>query len=186
MLKTAVTTTCILLSALPFCSNAIAQSRQTQSREEATKAIRKTAYEMMKAFLTQDVATFKRHSAKRTLDLIELAYQAARQEPRYQEEFQKAGITNTDQFLNYFMLGMATQYLQGMPISPDAAAARVANDSTVTFLSDSEARIVLRGTGFARAKLVSRAWKIDLTDWLKEPVLKEVSNPELRARIKAL
>jgi hypothetical protein len=186
MLKRAITTTCILLSALSFCSNASAQSRQTQSREEATKAIRKTAYEMMKAFLTQDLATFKRHSAKRTLDLIELAYQAARQEPRYQEEFQKAGINNTDQFLNYFMLGMATQYLQGMPISPDAAAARVANDSTVTFVSDAEARIVLRGTGFARAKLVSRAWKIDLTDWLKEPVLKEVSNPELRARIKAL
>lgn len=186
MSKTAIAITCILLSALSFCSNANAQSRQTQSREEVTKAIRKTAYEMMKAFLTQDVATFKRHSAKRTLDLIELAYQAARQEPRYQEEFQKAGITNTDQFLNYFMLGMATQYLQGMPISPDAAATRVANDSTVTFVSDSDARIVLRGTGFARARLVSRAWKIDLTDWLKQPVLKEVSDPELRARIKAL
>src|SRR5215510_2748102 len=157
-----------------------------RSRDESTKAIRAAAYEMMKAFLTQDVATFKRHSAKRTLDLIEVAYQAARQEPRYQEEFQKAGITNTDQFLSYFMLGMATQYLQGMPLSPEAASARVANDSTVTFVSDSDARIVLRGTGFARAKLVSRAWKIDLTDWLKEPVLKEVSNPELRARIKAL
>jgi len=186
MLKTAITTPCILLIALTLYWNASAQSRQTQSREDATKAIRKTAYEMMKAFLTQDVATFKRHSAKRTLDLVELAYQAARQEPRYQEEFQKAGITNTDQFLSYFMLGMATQYLQGMPLSPEAALARVANDSTVTFVSDSDARIVLRGTGFARAKLVSRAWKIDLTDWLKEPVLKEVSNPELRARIKAL
>jgi len=186
MLKTAITTPCILLIALTLYWNASAQSRQTQSREDATKAIRKTAYEMMKAFLTQDVATFKRHSAKRTLDLVELAYQAARQEPRYQEEFQKAGITNTDQFLSYFMLGMATQYLQGMPLSPEAASARVANDSTVTFVSDSDARIVLRGTGFARAKLVSRAWKIDLTDWLKEPVLKEVSNPELRARIKAL
>jgi hypothetical protein len=187
MLKTAITAICILLSAFAFYSTASAiQSRQTQSREEATKAIRKTAYEMMKAFLTQDVATFKRHSAKRTLDLIELAYQAARQEPRYQEEFQKAGITNTDQFLSYFMLGMATQYLQGMPLSPEAAATRVANDSAVTFVSDSDARIVLRGTGFARAKLVSRAWKIDLTDWLKEPVLKEVSNPELRAKIKSL
>jgi hypothetical protein len=84
------------------------------------------------------------------------------------------------------MLGMATQYLQGMPLSPEAAAARVANESTVSFLSDSEARILLRNTGFARTKLVARAWKIDLTDWLKEPVLKEVSNPELRAKIKSL
>jgi len=186
MFKSSIITAWVFLGVFPFYSNASPQSRQTQSREEATKAIRKTAYEMMKAFLTQDVATFKRHSAKRTLDLIELAYQAAREEPRYQEEFQKAGITNTDQFLNYFMLGIATQYLQSLPVSPDTAATRVANDSTITFVSDSDARIVLRGTGFARAKLVSRAWKIDLTDWLKGPVLKEVNDPELRARIKVL
>jgi len=186
MLKALLITTWIVVLFTSHPAASTLQSRQAQSREEATKAIRKTAYEMMKAFLTQDVATFKRHSAKRTLDLIDLAYQAARQEPRYQEEFQKAGITNTDQFLSYFMLGLATQYLQGMPLSPEAAATRVANDSTVTFVTDSEARIVLRGTGFARAKLVSRAWKIDLTDWLKEPVLKEVTNPELRAKIKSL
>jgi hypothetical protein len=186
MLRITTTTTWIFLAVLLFCPTASAQSRRATSREEATKAIRKTAYEMMKAFLTQDVETFKRHSAKRTLDLIELAYQGARQEPRYQLEFQKAGITNADQFLSYFMLGMATQYLQSMPLTPEAAAARVANESTVTFVTDSEARIILRGTGFARAKLFARAWKIDLTDWLKQPVLKEVSDPELRAKIKSL
>src|SRR5262249_3401543 len=125
MLRMTTTTAWIFLAVFTFCATPNAQSRQTHSREEATKAIRKTAYEMMKAFLTQDVAPFKRHSAKRTLDLIELAYQAASHEPRYQQEFQKAGITNTDQFFSYFMLGMATQYLQGMPLTPDAAAARV-------------------------------------------------------------
>jgi hypothetical protein len=175
----------IVLSTFSSTADAL-QLRPQRSRDDATKAIRNTAYEMMKAFLTQDVATFKRHSAKRTIDLINLAYEAARQEPRYQQELQKAGITNVDQFLNYFMLGMATQYLQGMPLSPEAAATRVANDSTVSFVSDSEARIILRDTGFARARLVARAWRIDLTDWLKEPVLKEVTNPELRAKIKSL
>ena len=186
-MKKAVTTTSIFLLLSTFSSTAGALSTNLQrSRDEATKEIRKTAYEMMKAFLTQDVATFKRHSAKRTLDLINLAYEAAQQEPRYQPELQKAGITNADQFLSYFMLGMATQYLQGMPLSPEAAATRVANDSTVSFLSDSDARIILRNTGFARAKIVARAWKIDITDWLKEPVLKEVNNPELRANIKSL
>ena len=39
---------------------------ETPSRDKAEKAIRAAAYEMMKAFLTQDVTTFKRHSAKRT------------------------------------------------------------------------------------------------------------------------
>jgi hypothetical protein len=186
-MKKAITTITFLLLLSTLSSTAGTLSANPQrSRDEATKDIRKTAYEMMKAFLTQDVATFKRHSAKRTLDLISLAYEAAQQEPRYQPELQKAGITNVDQFLSYFMLGMATQYLQGMPLSPEAAATRVANESTVSFSSDSEARIILRSTGFARAKLVARAWKIDLTDWLKEPVLKEVSNPELRAKIKNL
>jgi hypothetical protein len=156
------------------------------SRAESEKAIRKAAYEMMKAFLTNDVATFKRHSAKRTLDLIDLAYEAARQDPLLQQELNKAHIANADQFLGYFMLGMANQYLQAMPLSPEAAALKVANDSTVSFISDSEARIGVGDSAFARAKLVAREWKIDLTDWLKKAVLKEVKDPNLRARIKSL
>lgn len=156
------------------------------TRDEAAKAIRSTAYEMMKAFLTQDVATFKRHSAKRTLDLVALVYEAAREDPRYQQELQNARITSADQFLGYFMLGMATQYLQAMPLPPEAAARRVANDSTVTFINDYQAKITLGDSEVARARLVARQWKIDLTDWLKKPVLKEVKDPELRARIQRL
>jgi hypothetical protein len=163
-----------------------AQSHPKPSHDEAIKAIRASAYEMMKAFLTNDVATFKRHSAKRTLDLIDLAYEAARQDPVYQQELQKAHIATAGQFLGYFMLGMANQYLQAMPLSPEAAALKVANDSTVSFISDSEARIAVGDSGFARARLVARVWKIDLTDWLKRAVLKEIKDPEMRARIKSL
>lgn len=183
-----ITTTAILLGFLSLVGSSTASPTQSQkpSRDEATKAIRATAYEMMKAFLTQDMNTFKRHSAKRTLELINLAYEAARQDPLYQQELQKARITNAEQFLSYFLLGMANQYLQAAPISPEAAAKRVANDSTVSFISDSEARIVVGDSGFARARLVARAWKIDLTDWLKKAVLEEVKDPELRARIKSL
>jgi hypothetical protein len=185
-MKNAITTAAILLGLLSLVGSSTASPQQKPSRDEATKAIRKSAHEMMKAFLTQDVATFKRHSAKRTLALIDLAYEAARQDPLYQQELQKARITNSNQFLGYFMLGMATQYLQAMPLSPEAAATRVANDSTVSFISNSEARIAVGDSGFARARLVAREWKIDLTDWLKKAVLKEVTNPELRARIKSL
>ena len=156
------------------------------SRDKAEKAIRVAAYEMMKAFLTQDVATFRRHSAKRTLDLVSLVFEAARQDPRYQQELQNARITNADQFLGYFLQGMANQYLQATPVSPEAAARRVANDSTVSFTSDSEARIVGGDSEIARARLVKGEWKIDLTDSLKKAVLKEINNPELRARIKSL
>ena len=171
----------VLLSVLPVIGLS-----DKSSREASEKAIRKSAYEMMKAFLTQDVATFKRHSAKRTLDLIDLAYEAARQDPLYKQDLQKAGIENSEQFLSYFMLGMANQYFQAMPITPEAAAIRVSKDSIVTFISDSEARIAVGDSGFARAKLVARVWKIDLTDWLKKAVLKEVKDPDLRARIKSL
>ena len=140
----------------------------------------------MKAFLTQDVATFKRHSAKRTLELVSLTYEAARQDPRYQQELQNAHITNADQFLGYFLQGVATQYLQAMPVSPEAAARHIANDSTVSFISDSEARITAGNNEVARARLIARVWKIDLTDSLKKPVLKEVNDPALRAKIKSL
>jgi len=178
---------CLSLFVLKEDAFAVAsQSLHKPARDESTKAIRATAYEMMKAFLTQDVATFKRLSAKRTLDLVALVFEAARQDARYQPELQNAHITNADQFLGYFLQGMATQYLQAVPLSPEAAARRVANDSTITFVSNSEARITAGENEVARARFVGRTWKIDLTDSLKKPVLKEVTNPELRARIKSL
>ncbi len=182
MAKTAIAASLLILIAT---ANA-AQAHQRPSRDAATQAIRATAYEMMKAFLTNDVNTFKRHSAKRTLDLVNLVYEAARKDPRYQQELQNARISNADQFLSYFMLGMATQYLQAVPLSPEAAARRVANESTVSFVSDSEARVIAGDSEVARARRAAKEWKIDLTDWLKKAVLKEVSDPELRARIKSL
>jgi hypothetical protein len=141
---------------------------------------------MMKAFLTQEVPTFKKHAAKRTLDLVALTYEAAQKDSRYQTELQNAGVTSVDQFLGYFMLGLATQYLQSVPMSPEAAAKHVGNDSTVTFVSDSAANIVFNNIEVAHARLVGKQWKIDLTDWLKKGVLKEVNDPAIRARIKAL
>lgn len=162
------------------------QTAHKPPREDATKAIRASAHQMMKAFLTQDVGTFKKHAAKRTLDLVGLTYEAAQKDPRYQGELQSAGVKNVDQFLGYFMLGLATQYLQTMPLSPEAAAKHVANDSTVTFTSDTAANIAVTNIPVARARLAGKQWKIDLTDWLKKGVLKEVNDPAIRARIKAL
>ena len=178
----------VLLCCLILASGAPASPAQSHkpSRDEAEKVIRTTAYEMMKAFLTSDVQTFKRHSAKRMLDLVGLVFEAAQQDQRYQQELQNARITTADQFLGYFLQGMATQYLQTVPLSPEAAARRVANDSTVAFISDSEARIVAGDNEVARARLVARAWKIDLTDSLKKAVLKEVNDPAIRAKIKSL
>jgi hypothetical protein len=174
-----------LLSPINLAANAPV-SNQKPSRADSEKTIRRSAYEMMKAFLVQDVANFKRHSAKRTLDLISLTYEAALKDPGYQQELRKAQITNADQFLGYFMLGLATQYLQAVPLSPEAAALKVANESTISFINDSEARIAVGNSAFARARLAARAWKIDLADWLKISVLREVKDPELRARIQRL
>ena len=156
------------------------------SRNQSEQAIRASIFETMKAFLTVDVKALKQRSTKRTLDLVSLVYEAAREDPRLHEELQSARITSADEFLRFFMQGMANQYLQATPIPPEQAARRVANDAVVSFTSDSEARILVRDSEFARAKLVARQWKIDLTDSLKRAVLKEVTNPEMRARIKSL
>ena len=180
--------TAILLGFIVFTidPSSLAQAPRKPSRDEATKSIRAAAYEMMKAFLTQEVATFKKHAAKRTLDLVALTYEAAQKDPRYQGELQSAGVTNADQFLGYFMLGLATQYLQTMPLSPEAAAKHAANDSTVTFANDALANIVVNNVEVAHARLAGKQWKIDLTDWLKKGVLREVTDPAIRARIKSL
>ena len=186
-IKTIATAVMLLSAALTAVTAASpAQSLHKPTHDEAEKAIRATAYEMMKAFLTSDVQTFKRHSAKRTLDLVSLVFEAARQDQRYQQELQNARITTADKFLGYYLQGMATQYLQSVPLSPEAAARRVSNDSTVSFASDSEARILAGDNEVARARLVGKAWKIDLTDSLKKPVLKEVNDPAIRAKIKSL
>src|SRR5207244_5360089 len=127
MKQKTIVTAAIILGWSILITITAAGSPDKPSRDKAEKAIRVAAYKMMKAFLTQDGATFKRHSAKRTLDLVGLVFEAAREDPRYQQELQNARITNADQFLGYFLQGMATQYLQGMPLSPEAAARRVAN-----------------------------------------------------------
>ena len=156
------------------------------SRDQSEQAIRASIFETMKAFLTVDVKALKQRSTKRTLDLVRLVYEAARGDPRLQEELRSARITNADEFLRFFMQGMANQYLQASPMPPEQAARRVAHDAVLSFASDSEARIIVGDSEFARAKLVAREWKIDLTDSLKKAVLNEVKNPEIRARIKSL
>jgi len=173
-----------IVPSFPLASPAISQRKTT--RAQAENAIRASIFETMKAFLTGDIKTLKQRVAKRTLDLVDLVYEAAREDPLLQSELRTARITNADEFLRFFMQGMANQYLQAAPISPEQAARRVANDSVLSFTGDSEARIIVGDAEFARAKLVAKAWKIDLTESLKKAVLKEVKNPEMRARIKSL
>jgi hypothetical protein len=184
LLTAAIFLGCSVLASI--APSSAAQSHNNPSREQATNAIRISAYEMMKAFLTVDVGGFKRRAARRTLQLVNLVYEAAREDPRFQEQLRTARITNSDEFLGYFMQGMATQYLQAVPLSPEGAARRVADGSIVSFISDSEAKIIVGDAEFARAKLVTKEWKIDLTDSLKKSVLKEVDDPAMRARIKSL
>lgn len=173
-----------LLAAAPLARPLMPQDKA--ARDQATKAIRESIFKTMKAFLTGDVKALKQCSAQRTLDLVNLVYEAARKDSRLQEELRNARITNADEFLGFFMQGMANQYLQASPMPPEQAARRVASDAVMSFISQSEARIIVGDSEFARAKLVAKEWKIDLTDSLKKAVLREVKNPEMRARIKSL
>ncbi|HWN98046.1 MAG TPA: hypothetical protein VNS63_02145 [Blastocatellia bacterium] len=161
-------------------------SQKKASRDQAEKAVRTSIYEMMRAFLTVDVKALKQRSARRTLDLVNLVYEAAQEEPRLQEELRNARVTNSDEFMRFFVQGMANQYLQALPMAPEQAARKVAHDAVVSFTSDSEATIIVNNAEFARAKLVAKEWKIDLTDSLKKAVLNEVKNPTMRAKIKNL
>ena len=174
----------LILAGVPLASPAISQGKT--SRERAEKAIRISIFETVKAFLTGDVQTFKRRSTQRTLNLVNLVYEAAREDPRFQQELRNERITNADEFLPSFMQGMANRYLEAARMPPEQAARRAATDAVISFAGNSEARIRVGDSEFARAKLVTREWKIDLTDSIKKAVLEEVKNPEMRARIKSL
>jgi len=162
------------------------QARNKISREQASAAIRQSAYEMMKAFLTVDARTFKQRASRRTLQLVTLVFEAARVDPKFQDELRTARITNPEEFLTYFLQGMANRYLQSVPLSPEAAARKAVDASVISFVNDSEAKILVGDSEFAGAKLVAKEWKIDLTETLRKPVLKEITDPVMRAKIASL
>lgn len=185
----AVAAAAILLGCSIFSSEAAVrqpQARNKISREQASIAIRQSAYEMMKAFLTVDARTFKQRASRRTLQLVTLVFEAARVDPKFQDELRNARITNPDEFLTYFLQGMANRYLQSIPLSPEAAARKAVDAAVISFVNDSEARILVNDSEFAGAKLVAKEWKIDLTETLRKPVLKEINDPVMRAKIASL
>lgn len=175
---------CLIPASVAFAHPAKFQNKV--SRDQSEKAIRTSIFETMKAFLTVDIKGLKQHSARRTLDLVTLVYEAAREDPRLKEELRNARVTNQDEFMRFFLQGMANQYLQAVPMPPEQAARRAANDAIVSFTTDSEARIIVGSAEFARANRVGGVWKIDLTDSLKKAVLNEIKDPAMRARIKSL
>ena len=174
----------IILTSRPLCQS---QSHPKPSRAESEKAIRKIGLRNDEGVPHPGRRNLQTSLGEANTGPRRPCLRSARQDPRYQQELQKARITNADQFLGYFLQGMANQYLQAMPL---ISRSRGTEESPTTqpLRSSAIPRPDRRrgDSGFARARLVAQAWKIDLTDWLKKAVLKEIKDPELRAKIKSL
>ena len=142
---------------------------------------------MMKAFLTQDVATFKRLSAKRTLQLVSLTFEAAREDSQYKQELANRSYHQCRPVSGLLPAGHGKSVSSSRPALARSAPpdARLTTHPSLSS-ADSEARIAAGNSEVARARLVGKEWKIDLTDWLKRGVLAEVKDPQMRARIKSL
>lgn len=157
-------------------------SASAQSRADAEKAIRRSAYETTKAFLSASVKSFRQNVTERSISVFRSTFDLFRQDAKYKDELQRAGVTTFDQFLEYIMLGMSPR-LAG-PLTPDKAAEKISTESQMSFISNSEAKILFNNSEFARARLSAGQWKIDLTSTIKRILLEEVENPQMKAKIK--
>ncbi|MEW6208447.1 MAG: hypothetical protein AB1631_08765 [Acidobacteriota bacterium] len=153
-----------------------------QSPADAERAIRRTAYETTKAFLSANVRLFKQNVTERSISVLRSTFDLFQQNPKSKDELQRAGVASFDQFLEYIMLGMSPR-LAG-PLAPDKAAEKISNESQLAFISNTEAKILFNNSEFARARLSRAQWKIDLTTTIKRILLEEVEDPQMKAKIK--
>lgn len=171
--RTALISLIFFISACPVAA---------QSRADAEKAIRRAAYETTKAFLTANVKNFRQNVTERSISVFRSTFDLFRQDAKYKDEMQRAGVTSFDQFLEYIMLGMSSR-LAG-PLAPDKAAEKISAESQTSFISNGEAKILFNNSEFARARLIGAQWKIDLTSTIKRILLEEVEDPQMKAKIK--
>jgi hypothetical protein len=162
----------------------VSTTGSAQSRVEAEKAIRQATFETMKAFILADARSFKLRVTQRTIQLLSLAQDALRQDGRYSEELRRAGINNFDQFLEYIFRNLSPQFAALAPASPEKAAEKVASQSQISFINNSEAKILFNNAELARARLAGSRWQIDLTDMIKKILLEEITDPQMKAKIK--
>ncbi len=153
-----------------------------QSRADAEKAIRRSAYETTKAFLSANVRVFKQNVTERSISVFRSTFDLFRQDAKYRDDLQRAGVSSFDQFLEYIMLGMSPR-LAG-PLAPAKAAEKISNESQMSFINNAEAKILFNNSEFARALLSRGQWKIDLTQTIKRILLEEVGDPQMKAKIK--
>ncbi|CAN5455551.1 hypothetical protein BH20ACI3_BH20ACI3_23920 [soil metagenome] len=158
-----------------------------QHRDETNKAdeaIRRALYENALATLNRDVKEYKRVTAKRTLDLYDLVLNELRKDAKARKAFDAAGMTTSDKFLEMVFSRAKSDLPAPYPKeSLEKMARRGAENNTITFLSDSQAKIEGQ-YGLLKAVLEGNEWKIDGTEIMKAFFLRTLLLPsESRAKI---
>lgn len=180
------------LTLLLFCINSYAGYAQqpaptpgATSRQESESAIRTAVYESALAACTGDVKLYRRHVARRTLELNRLVFEGLRELPDFNEMFTENNIDTADKFLDMTFVQGASQYAN-LSREEKEQKARAQSNGSLTFLNEKEV-ILQFGGSTMRIVFEDKEWKIDETESSKPLFLKNFPfTAETRARIEKL
>ena len=181
---------CMLLAlaglvSLAGSARAFGQSPSQQSREQSEPLIRTALYETALSSLTGDIKLYRRHVARRTLELNRLVFEGMKEVPDYAEMLAENKLDTPDKFLDMMFVQGASQYAK-LSRNEMEQRAHAQADGPLTFLNDQE--VVLQfGGSTLRIVYEDKEWKVDEVESSKKFFLQNFQfKPETRAKIEKL
>jgi hypothetical protein len=155
------------------------------SRQESETAIRAAVYESALAAATGNLQLYRKHVARRTLELNRLVFEGLREIPDGKEMLAENKFDTADKFFDAMFVQGASQYAKFSREELEQRARTQASGS-LTFLNEGEA-VLQVGSSSLRLVYEDKEWKVDETESSKELFLKTFPFTEqTRAKIQKL
>jgi len=155
------------------------------SRQESETAIRVAVYESALASATGNLPLYRKHVARRTLELTRLVFEGLREIPDGKEMLAENKFDTADKFFDAMFVQGASQYAKFSRAELEERA-RAQSSGSLTFLNDGEAVLQVGGSTL-RIVYEDKDWKVDETESSKELFLKTFPfTAETRAKIQKL
>lgn len=157
----------------------------TQSQQAAEPLIRNALYESALSAFTGDVKMYRRHVARRTMELNRLVYEGLRELPEEREMLDQNKLDTLDKFFDKMFVDGAAQHAS-LSRAEMEQRARTQSNGSLVFLNDQEAILQFAGNSL-RVVFEDQAWKVDETELSKQFLLKSFPfTAATRAKIEKL
>ena len=162
-----------------------AQSPTAPSRQESEPLIRTAIYETALSTFNGDIKLYRRHIARRTLELGRLVFEGLQELPDDRELLKENGLDTAEKFFDAMFVQGASQYGK-LSRDDKEQRARAQSNGQLVFLNDHEV-ILQFADSTLRIIYEDKEWKVDETEASKELFLKNFEFTEKsRAKIQKL